>query len=257
MTTDQEDTDSCLRMTLHEREEDGELMARPDFDWTDDERTAWSRFHDRAAIGDKIEVLAAIRDLLVAFPAMIPFFGIEGTRGEQLEQLAAAFEHCTEARACGFDVDWLPDNRGTIDVEEYVDANDAEAAMQAELDWLAEQDPEAAESIRRSMGWHGEPETLEAIGDDHGVSRECVRQWKNRGFGQMAINRSRVAADAGDLERAAELATQARDVARGSVRSQAEALLDVIDWGVNSAPVVCSPKTRKRRARGQLALDLE
>lgn len=228
MTTDQDTEIETWNWTLHE-DASGDITARPVVEMDDDQRHAWTQFHDRTATGGYGEVIDALRDLLAAFPWMTAWFGANGTKDESLDQLASVLEHYSEASASLHEMDWLSESSEAIAVDEYLDAAEAEAALQAELDWLADADPEAAEAIRRTVGLDGPREFLETIGDDHGVSRETVRQWKNRGFGKLALGQARAAEGRGDFDRAAELAVQARDLTRGSVHTKAQTLLTKIE----------------------------
>jgi hypothetical protein len=244
-----------LRVQPNEDLTDGEVFARPTIEWTDAQRHAWARFHDRARTGSNAEVLSALGDLLAVFPWMIPWFSAEGTRDESIDQLSGVLKNYMDASPCTDTVSSFVDDEA-IDVEEYLDAEDARAALDAELDWLAEEDPQAAETIRLRLGrGGGEPRTLVEIGEEFGVTRECIRQREGRGVARMAIRSSRRALACEERDLAAELAERAVSLSRGSVQCEAERLLEVIDWG-ESAPrprvVQSHPETT-----GQLALVLD
>jgi hypothetical protein len=246
-------TNREIHMVL--RDNGDELMASPAIEWSPEQRRAWAEFHDRAALGANAEVLAALRDLLAVFPWMAAWFAAAGTRDECIDQLSSALEHYMDASPCTDTVAAFADAEA-IDVEEYIDADAARAALDAELDWLAEEDPQAAETIRLRLGRGGsEPRTLVEIGDEFGVTRECIRQRESRGVARMAIRSSQRALECEERDLAAELAERAVSLSRGSVRCEAERLLDVIDWG-KSAPrprvVQSQPETT-----GQLALVLD
>jgi hypothetical protein len=236
------------------RDNGDELMASPAIEWSPEQRRAWAEFHDRAALGANAEVLAALRDLLAVFPWMTPWFAAAGTRDECIDQLSSVLENYMDASPCTDTVASFAD-ADAIDVEEYLDDEDARAALDAEIDWLAEEDPQAAETIRLRIGRGGEPRTLVDLGEEFGVTRECIRQRESRGVARMAIRNSRRALECEERDLAAELAERAVSLARGSVRCEAERLLEVIDWG-KSAPrprvVQSQPETT-----GQLALVLD
>lgn len=61
-------------------------------------------------------------------------------------------------------------------------SREEEETLRAALDSLP---PREAESIRRHFGLDGEPETLRAIARTWGVSRERVRQYKDRGLSRL------------------------------------------------------------------------